>query len=259
MIPKLEPDLQAGNVREAIQAGMFALKHRCQAIIAAPALVSSLLTDKAVRGGQFNVIAAIDFPNGRNFALDKWKDVGKEVLSADGFEVMLSMGRLPAECRNEIRIVTEFIKGQINPLAEMRFVLRVFDRTQAEIEECLKGIAAYPPAMIRLDHRTSAPNTIIDLKKQIEAITLIRKHVATPIKVSGNLDFQALKELSNIQKVHRFGVSMSQAREIVNAVRKEEEKPRGKATESVPSASSTPAAPNGTLGLEQGQLGKEVT
>ena len=49
----------------------FAIKHRIPAIVIPPDLVAPVLTRRMIRSGQFKIIVALDFPNGKNFAMDK--------------------------------------------------------------------------------------------------------------------------------------------------------------------------------------------
>jgi len=216
----MELDVQKGNQRDVIDSGMFAVKNRCPAIVTVPELIAPMLADKSMRNGQYVVIAAIDMPGGKLFALDKWRDIGTDVLAADGFEVMLSKNRTPAEYRNEIRTITEFIRGQVNPLAELRFVLQVNDRSDVELTEIAKGLASFPPTYVRTDYRLSIPGGSLDHKGIVERI---RKHVAVSVKVSGNIDYETILELKNVPGIKRFAVSVAQATEALKASRAVEE------------------------------------
>jgi hypothetical protein len=284
---KLEIEIGQLNQREILEAGTFSTKNHCQAIIVMPDAVAGVMMDKSTRNSQYRVIAAIDFPNGRNFALDKWRDISPDVLAADGFEILLSMGRTPADCRNEIRAIMEFIRGQVNPMAEIRFVIRAFERSEKELDECFEGFRKNPPNMIRLDHRLLRAREIVKavdaekcnrkiLDDQIKMIEALRSRMAIPIKVSGNVDLAMVQELSKVHNTTRFGVSLAQAKSIMKealeaqkvtamatATAKKAEESKDVEDEEIASLLGEVKVPgkeaaNGELALKQGPLGRDV-
>jgi len=197
----------------------FAIKHRIPTIVTAPEYLAPLMSHRLARGGQYKLIAAIDYPKGKNFAMDKLKRTHSDFVAADGFEILLSNNRTEIELRNEMRTLHSFLKMQ-NRMAEIRWCLGMGSRKQENTERILKGLLKFPPSYIRTDHHLELPKIVA--KDHLSHAELIRKYVPYPTKISGNVDYKTLKELKDNKLIRRFDVSLDQLKSILYECDKEQ-------------------------------------
>jgi hypothetical protein len=208
--PKLE--IQTQGQREIIEAGTLAKKGRCSAIVVPPELVQGSVVDREMKKADYMVIAAIDFPGGREYALDKFRGLTEDVWSADGFEVVLSK-RGEAALNNEITTLTELIR-QYNSLASIRFVFSPAERSEGEVKACSEQFKERMPHFVRVgvDFTTTVP--VNKTKEEIQKLTA-KSSVA--VKVCGlerEKEFECCQDLLQIQGVQRIGVTLEQATKI---------------------------------------------
>jgi deoxyribose-phosphate aldolase len=210
-----------GAQRDLIDAGMFVSKHRCAALVVAPAAVQAAIVDRSTRRDNYPIIAAVDFPSGRAFALDKMRDVPEDMFQADGFEVVLSVGRGGATCKNELHVIAETLK-RYNSVADIRFVLNFFDRDDEEVAACCEECRVQTPQFVRLE-AGYIPRTAAVVAA---AAGEVHKRTATPIKVSGppeaywraNHDcLTQVEAILRVQGVGRIGLALSAARAMQRA------------------------------------------
>jgi hypothetical protein len=194
----------------------FAIKYKAQAIVAAPEYIAPLVAHRAIMGGNYRLICALDFPKGANYAMDKLFRSNPDFIGADGFEILLSTGRTEIESKNEMKAIYSFLKAN-RPLADIRWCLRMHTADAAEVEGILKNMAKFPPSYVRVDpHRETPAATVEKLKQHVKTVG---KHVPYPIKLSGNITLEALQELQGERGVKRFDVSMKQAEAIVRLLK----------------------------------------
>lgn len=209
------------------------IKNRVPVIVTDPMYVAALRSHRAIRNGQFKIIAAIDFPKGVNFALDKLKRTHPDFAMADGFEVMLSTNRSEIELRNEMKTIYEFLKMQ-NGLADIRWCLGAYTRDQVQVEKLLKGMGKFPPSLVRVDQHTDLPS--VDSKRHLEVAKLIRSHVPYPIKLSANVDLALIKTTMSDKDYERlvtkFDMNIDQFKTLLLDLDKEEKEARAAATAS---------------------------
>jgi hypothetical protein len=198
----------------------FAVKNRCPAVVVAPEFAPMMLVDKSAKGGQFKLIAAIDFPDGKDFCLDKFKNLDVMSLEVDGMDIMMTKGRTEIEASNEAKTLVEFIRGSINPVSDIRFVLGYYTKEWPEIENLLKAAKAHPPDMIRVDQHVSLPNA--NAETHAGAIEKLRALTPKPLKISGNIDLAVMEHLLEIDGRLKFDVSIQQAMHIVNQIKQRE-------------------------------------
>jgi len=187
------------------------IKNRIQTIVTKSEYVAELITHRSARNGQYRIICTIDFPDGRNFAMDKLKRSHPDFIAADGFEILLSPDKTEIEARNEMKAIFEFIKMQ-NRLAEIRWCLGSYYRDGDDAERILKNMKMYPPSFVRTDPHLKIPNIGID--EHIEAIKRIQSFIPYPVKVSGNVDLELIHALDEY-KVARFDISVDQFKKSV--------------------------------------------
>ncbi len=198
----------------------FAIKNRCPAIVIAPEFAPMMLTDRSAKNGQFQIIAAIDFPDGRNFCLDKFKNLNVMSLEVDGMDILFTRNKTEIESSNEIKALIEFVRGSLNPIANIRFVLGYYTKEWPDVEKLLKALEKHPPDMIRLDQHLELPN--VDIETHTEALEKIRAITPKPLKISGNIDLAIIEHLIEIDRRVKFDVSLQQAKHIVNQLKQRE-------------------------------------
>jgi hypothetical protein len=199
----------------------FAIKNRCPAIVISPEFAPMMLTDRSAKNGQYKLIAAIDFPEGRNFCYDKFNQLDVMSLEVEGMDIILTKGRTDVESKNEAKSLQQFLKGSINPILDTRYVLGCYCNPWEDVEKFLNAAKEYPPDAIRIDQHLDLPN--IGLKHHLQTIAKLRKFTPKPLKISGNLDLQTIEKLLAADKNLRFDVSISQAIGILNQAKQREE------------------------------------
>jgi len=198
----------------------FAMKYRCPAIVMKPEFVPAMIVDRSAKSGQYKIISAIDFPNGKNFALDKLKNIDPMGLEVDGMDILLSQ-RAEIDVMNELKTLKELIRQTINPAMSIRVVLRCHSSEWSNVKNCFEAIKKHAPDMIRVDPHLELPK--VGLEEHIECYRKLREVIAKPVKISGNVDLKTIEEISKIDKNARFDVNPKQAYNIVNELNKREE------------------------------------
>jgi hypothetical protein len=198
----------------------FAIKNRCPAVVVAPEFAPMMLVDKSAKGGQFRLIAAIDFPEGKNFCLDKFKTLDIMSLEVDGMDILMTKGRTEIEASNEAKTLVEFIRGSVNPVSDIRFTLGYYTKEWPEVENLLKAAKANPPDAIRVDQHLLLPN--VNAKTHTQSIKRLRTLTPKPLKISGNIDLPMMEHLLRIDQKLKFDVSIQQAMHIVNQIKQRE-------------------------------------
>jgi hypothetical protein len=173
-ISVLQPLVNLGIITEN------AANHGVAAIVAAPEHIGALLVQRGMMRASHKIICALDFHN-RFYGLDKLTRLQSSPIGADGYEIMLSTNRSSIELLNEIRVLTSFLRSN-NAFAEIRWAFNPTKRTESEVTEILKHLAAHPPAAIRIESTLSDKPTTKDI---LNLISLVRKHTNAPIKISG--------------------------------------------------------------------------
>lgn len=212
---KFEINLQGSQASDMGSAGTYVMQNKIPVMIVNPELFMAATVDRQmkIRGTTppYLIIVAIDFAgNGRNYAMDKIKQLPKEILEADGYDIMISHGRNEIETRKEMIALNDFFK-QLNPLLQIRWVLGCRTQKTESIKTIIKMAKSLPASYIRTDNNVTLPN--MDLKNHIVDVKMIRDSMATPIKVSGNVNWETYKTLR--KDVARFDVSIAQARNIL--------------------------------------------
>ena len=214
---KLEINMISPEIDPAATSN-FALKHRCPAIVMNPEFVPAMLVDRSAKSGQYKIIAAIDFPNGKNFALDKLKHIDPMGLEVDGMDILISQHRTEIDIMNELKTLTEFIRGSINPAMSIRVVLKSYSSKWEEIQHCFEAIKKYGPNMVRIDQHLELPK--IGLAEHVDCIEKLRQAVSKPLKISANVDLETIETLSKLEKNIKFDVTPKQAHSIINELNK---------------------------------------
>ena len=205
-------EISISNNIDPQKASVFAAKNRCVGLAAPPELIAPLISTRSTLNAQYKIISLIDFPGGKNFAVDKLLRTSHDAYSSDGFDIIPTPNRTKAEQKNEIKSIIELITMQINKLAEIRFVIDT-NRSAEELISFLELIKGFPISGLRIN---TSLGQILDpkadrediLKKYKSSVELIRKFTAVPVKLCGAFDYFMIKELP---KINTFGVSLDQA------------------------------------------------
>ncbi len=183
---KLEINMVTPGIDPAATSN-FALKYRCPAIVMNPEFVPAMLVDRSAKNGQYKIVAAIDFPNGKNFALDKLKHIDPMALGVDGMDILLSQHRTEIDIMNELKTLTEFIRGSINPAISIRVVLKSYNSDWEGIQRCFQAIKRYGPDMVRIDQHLELPK--IGLKEHTDCVKKLRQAIScipVPCGITGH-------------------------------------------------------------------------
>ena len=194
------------------QLSGFMIKNRIPVVVTEPSFIEPMVLDRSRFNGQYKIICAIDFFDGKHYALEKIRDLMQVAFLADGFDIMITPNRSDKETLNELRALTEFFRA-LNSLKEIRWTLGLRRGSRESIKRALSHMKKWPASYIRTDVNLVSPG--IELMNHLDYIAFIRKEISTPIKVCGNIDFQSILALR--QKAARFDVSVMQARRIVKS------------------------------------------
>lgn len=195
----------------------LAIRYRVPAIVCSPEYVAPLLAQRASRGAGYQIICAVDFPHGKNFAMDKLKRMHPDFTLADGFEVLISTGRSEIETRNELKAIHEFVKMQ-NRLLQIRWCLSLNHKEHELGVAALKGMDKFPPSYVRVDSHTNLPG--LSLEDQIKAVDLVKQYVPFPVKASGNITAEVVEALG--KKAARFDLDIEGFKKLVASVDEKE-------------------------------------
>lgn len=196
-----------------IRVGEFAVKNSVPAIVVPPEFVAPFVVDRTFKNGFYRIIAAIDFPFGKKFAMQKVRDMGRDALAADGFDIQLSTDRTVAETFNEIKSVTEFLKS-MNMAAEIRWTLP-HNTAVNKINDFLAALKKSPQVTwVRLGH-TLVENGV-GLGNYNGLIQMVRQAVSLPIKIGGNVD-SAIFDAYAKDKAIRFDMTLDQVNALIKA------------------------------------------
>ncbi len=198
-------------------ASDLALQSRVQAMVVDPDLVvPAKMLLSTLRTHIYKVIAAIDFPLGKRYAVDKVKRCSRDILIADGFEFLMS-GGADARVHNEMRFLHEWAR-EINPTAEIRWVLPL-NAPDEVVESVLKHIGKYKPDFLRIDSNLTPAAGVVRYNSGSEGdesnlVGKIREVYSGGLKISGNIDLGVIRRY--FDEVDRFDVTQKQAQRIID-------------------------------------------
>ncbi len=207
--PKLELSLlnRDNSLNDFARLTKLVWQYNCPAMVVNPLLVAGAIIDRSTKSGplpsiRYKVVAAVDFPDGGQYAIDKFKNCPRDFMSADGFEIMLSNGS-KAHIHNEMKAIYEWVRA-MNPLAEIRWVIP--DKAQDEaITAIAQGAARFQPNFLKFSHKTEEATT--------HKLALIKKHYKGLIKLGGDVNFKAMNVFHT--KIDRFDVLPAQLDQII--------------------------------------------
>lgn len=211
---KLEINVRPGPTlgTDMNQLPTFMMKSRIPVLICHPTILEGALIERAKTKATYKIYTTVDFEHGKRYAMDKFLDLPKAVFECDGLEILLTANRTDMESLNEMRALKEYT-SRLNSLMEIRWVLGLRTRTYDSVANIMKHILKIPANIIRTDINVEVPAiTTEDHQKDID---FIKKHVATPVKISGNITLDIIKTIKNVNK---FDVSVIQAKRIVKVL-----------------------------------------
>lgn len=198
---------------DVIGLNILMVKNKIPALIIDPEFIEPMFFERTKVNGTYKIITTVDFYNGRAYALDKLKDLPRFALESEGLEIMVSPNRTDKESLNELKTIVEFLK-KINPLLDIRWCLGLRTRSYDSVKFPLTHFKTWPCSFIRTDINLQVPNLTVE--KHRADIAYIKSLSGLPIKVSGNVDINLIRELTGI---NRFDVSVTQFKNIVKALK----------------------------------------
>lgn len=208
---KFEINVTSSNV-DPIAAADFAQRNRCPAVVVHPEYIAQTVNNKIAKRGNYSIIATVDFPKGQRFSIDKLNMSGEDIGAAEGYDVLLSTHRSQVESNNEMRAVLQFLRS-LNPVVDLRWSLKMHTDSEEDSRKILENLAKHPCRFVRVDPHLDIPN--VGLEQHKKHFALIREFMATPIKLSGNLDLETVRFFAENHPNCRFDVTMEQAVSIV--------------------------------------------
>lgn len=198
----------------------LAFIHKCPAVVVHPDLIGEALLKRAKMAGRYKIITPVDWPKGQIYGMNKLIGLRSDTFSTNGFEVLITDKSSVSEIKNEVSAISNFITKHISKLAEVRFVLGVTTRSADSIAKMCESLRSIPaPAMIRTDHSTKLQHSKATAQAHLDAISSVRAHIATPIKISGNINSLKTLDLFRDMPNLSFAVSVRQAEEILKDYR----------------------------------------
>lgn len=209
---RLEIDVMQAN--ELLESVQLASKYSFPALVVHPTLATEAIIARAKFKGKFKIITPVDWPKGEIFGMTKFRGLSTDALEAEGFEFMLTPSKNETETRNEVKVITDFVKTHLNELTEVRFVLGVTTRDQTNIETMCKGLTKVrPPTLIRTDIGLKIQISKANPELHNQTVETIQKIINIPVKVSGNIG--SIRTAAACHNAARLAVNLSQAKTIV--------------------------------------------
>lgn len=240
---KLELDIM--QVNELDQAIQLAAVHKLPAVVVHPQLVTQALATRIRRNGKFKIISTVDWPKGDIYGMNKLRGLTREMMEIDGYEILMTGNKSEIENRNEAKTITEFIRTNIGPRMDIRFVLGCYIRQEAEVlhmAKVMKDIQA--PALIRTDTHLRMQVTKANVKTHTALTESIRTVCGLPLKLSGNID--SVRTIAGClqapQPAARFAVSLQQLQQIVKDLQQQPDELRDLLASTAPGTGAGSAA-----------------
>lgn len=212
MLNRLEIDVMQAN--ELVEAARLTVKHKLPAMVVHQDLSAEAFIIRGQLGGRFNIITPVDWPKGITYGMNKMRGLSTDSLEVEGFEILLTGGKNLIETKNEVKILTNFIKQHLSEQHEIRFVLGTQIRDEDNIKvicEALKGIRT--PKFIRNDTQLKLQISKANIDTHNDSMEMIADIIRAPMKISGNIN--SFRVLTSCQGSSRFGVNLLQAKIII--------------------------------------------
>lgn len=212
MLNRLEIDVMQAN--ELMEAARLTVKYKLPAMVVHQDLSAEAFIIRGQLGGRFSIITPVDWPKGTVYGMNKMRGLSTDSLEVEGFEILLTGGKNLIETKNEIKVLTTFIKQHLSERHEIRYVLGTQIRDENNIKiicEALKGICI--PKFIRNDTQLKLQINKANVDAHNNSMEMIADIIRAPIKISGNIN--SFRVLTSCQGASRFGVNLLQAKIIV--------------------------------------------
>jgi len=222
LLQKLELDImQANELEEAID---LIVKHRIPTAIVHPGLVLDAMIRRSRYKGDFKIITPVDWPKGDIYGLPKFMGLDVDALNSDGFELMITPSRPESDIKNEMDMLTRFIREHVSAVPEIRFVFNALtNENKDNIKSMAKAVRGVKtPILIRTDHKLKLQVSRANPEIQNDIISMIKKIVDVPLKISGNMN--SIKTIMQCQGASKFAVSLTQIRAIIKEIQRQPEK-----------------------------------
>jgi len=210
----IEIDVMQAN--ELLDVIKLAVKYNIPAIIVHPELSGDALFLKSCWFGKFKILTPVDWPKGECYGDAKLRGLTISSLDCDGFEFLLTGDKSQADYKNEMLVLTNFVRDCISSTAEVRFVLGPHHSDKNVIDIC-KAMKSIPsPNCLRTNHQLKLQISKANPDIHNETINKIKKIVDVPIKVSGNI--KDVKSAMLCKDVAKYAVSLTQIRNMIKEV-----------------------------------------
>ncbi len=218
-LAKLELDITSSA--DLVKGLELTHRYKMKAIIVHQDLIGEAILRRNRHGGQFKIIAPIDWPRGQSYGINKLIGTNVNTMGADGFEILLSNLHTPNDIYAEINDLSNFILNNISKFSEVRFVVESSIRTQEQIDRILDACKKIPrPTLIRSDHNTKIQQSKANTDTYIQFVRKVKSTVpASIVKLSGNASFKILEAISSFDTAGiRFAANIVQVDELIKEV-----------------------------------------
>jgi len=213
---KLEINIRRGPTvaTDVIGLGIIMVKNKIPAVVIDPEFIEPMFFERQRVNAQYKIITTVF--NDKQYAMDKLRNIPRFCLESDGFEILVSSDRNPAESKNELKAITEFLRGSISPIIDIRWALDFRNKKYEDFQNSIINFKQYSCSLVRPCIQTTIPNFTVE--KHQQDIDFIKKFYGGQIKLSGNIDLATIKKFSNIT---RFDVSPAQYKSIVKEIKED--------------------------------------
>jgi hypothetical protein len=222
LLEKLELDvMQANELEEAVN---LAVKHRIPSIIVHPGLILDAVMLRSHSRGDFKIIAPVDWPRGETYGLPKFMGLNVDALDCDGFEFIVTPNRPESDIKNEMSMLTDFVRKHVSEVPEIRFVFNALTNEDTNnIKSMAKAVCAVKiPTLVRTDYKLKLQVSRANPEIQNNIISMIREITNVPLKISGNMN--SIKAIMQCQDAAKFAVNLTQVKSIIKELQRQPEK-----------------------------------
>lgn len=218
-------ELDVFSASDVIRACQLAVKHKIPCLVVHPELVEQVQFERIKCGGDFKIIAPVDWPKGDVRGSLKLRGVNKASLSSDGFEILLSHGISVNESKSEVKALLGFVEQYVSRFFDVRFVLKSINEDSSFVNVCSAIADVGSSVIVRSDCRIKAQSSKANFKAHSGIVKKISSVCPYRIKLSGNVDLKLIEQcISNNLSIYRFAMSVQQFDSFISSIQSQDNK-----------------------------------
>jgi hypothetical protein len=211
---KLEVDcLQSSEVETVFELASI---YNIPAIVVHQDLVPMASMFRSIKGAKCKIIIPVDSRN-TSSGMDKLRGLPIDALNQDGMEITISGNKPVANQKNEMLLLTNFIRTHLSKIAEVRFVVGTLSKTEEEWKNICGVIKDIPaPDFIRTDIGLRVQQNKASAQAHNNTIQAIKSLTPCKIKLCGNI---SSLRIIGACKAARYGVNLKQLQSIITELK----------------------------------------